>query len=359
MRIIRTLAFGATLTLAAFAALPASAQLGDANTPPDVESIAPPGGALPDGVAPSGANPTAIAPTEQQLLNALQGGRINGRVSIPDSKAAILEQPQGRDYRTFREGWLPWIAGIAILGMLAALVIFFFTRGRIVTEDSELTGRKILRFSFFERFNHWMTATAFILLALTGLNYIFGKRLLAPIMGPDAFASMSQWGKYIHMYVSWAFMLGVIFMIVVWIKDNIPSRTDMRWMKELGGFIGDRHPPARRFNAGQKLIFWAVALGGAALSVTGILMLFPFSALDVNGMQTAQYIHATVGVLLVAVMIGHIYIGSIGMKGAYDAMGSGEVDLGWAKTHHSLWVEEEQARTAKGSQLRPDATPAE
>ncbi|MBB4002010.1 MAG: formate dehydrogenase subunit gamma [Aurantimonas endophytica] len=359
MRIIRTLAFGATLALAAFATLPATAQIDGGNTPARTDSIDPPGGALPDGADPSGANPTTEAPTEQQLLNALQGGRIDGRVSIPDSKSAILEQPQGRDYRAFREGWLPWIAGIAILGMLAALAIFYFVRGRILTEPSEFTGRKILRFSFFERFNHWMTATAFILLALTGLNYIFGKRLLAPIMGPDAFATMSQWGKYIHMYVSWAFMLGVIFMIVVWIKDNIPSKTDVRWVKELGGFVGDHHPPARRFNAGQKMIFWAVALGGVALSITGILMLFPFSALDVNGMQTAQYIHATVGVLLVAIMIAHIYIGSLGMKGAYDAMGSGKVDLGWAKTHHSLWVEEEQAKTAKGAQLRPDATPAE
>ncbi|UIJ73180.1 formate dehydrogenase subunit gamma [Aurantimonas sp. HBX-1] len=359
MNIIRTLAFGATLGLATIASLPAMAQITDGNTPTRTESIDPPGGALPDGVDPSGANPTAESPTEQQLLNALQGGRIDGRVSIPDAKAAVLEQPQGREYRSFREGWLPWIGGLAILGMIALLAIFYFTRGRIMMEPGEITGRKILRFSFFERFNHWMTATAFILLALTGLNYIFGKRLLFPLIGADAFGAMSQWSKYVHNYVSWAFMLGLVFMIVVWIKDNIPSKTDMRWIKEYGGLVGDRHPPARRFNAGQKVIFWSVALGGLALSVSGVLMLFPFSALDINGMQMAQYVHAIIGVLLIAVIIAHIYIGSLGMEGAYDAMGSGKVDLGWARTHHSLWVEEEQAKTAKGAQLRPDATPAE
>ncbi|BDA84143.1 formate dehydrogenase subunit gamma [Aureimonas sp. SA4125] len=306
---------------------------------------------------PSGQNPTAAAPTETELLNALKGGKIVGRVTIPDGKAAVLEQPEGRDYRSFHEGWLPWIGGIAVLGMLIALALFYMTRGRIMMEDGPDTGRKILRFGAIERMNHWMTASAFILLALTGLNYIFGKRLIFPLVGPDAFAAMSQWSKYIHNYVSWAFMLGLVVMILVWIKDNIPDRTDVRWLKELGGFAGKGHPPAKRFNAGQKGIFWSVAIGGVALSATGLAMLFPFTVLDVNGMQTAQYIHAIVGVLLIAIMIAHIYIGSLGMEGAYDAMGSGEVDLRWAKTHHSLWVEEEEARAAKT--IRPGAVPAE
>jgi formate dehydrogenase subunit gamma len=114
--------------------------------------------------------------------------------------------------------------------------------------------------------------------------------------------------------------------------------------------MSNSHPTAGRFNAGQKLIFWSVALGGLALSATGIMMLFPFSAADVNGMQWAQYIHATVGVILIAIMIAHIYIGSLGMEGAYDAMGSGEVDLTWARRHHSAWVEQQQAKTASGPQ---------
>ena len=309
---------------------------------------------------PSGQNPTANAPTEQQLLQHLQGNtHLEGRVSIPDYKASILQQPQGREYQSFHEQWLPWIGGIAIVGMLLVLAGFYFWRGRILLEQGPDTGRKILRFAFFERLNHWMTATSFILLALTGLNYVFGKRLLFPLIGPDAFAVWSQWAKYIHNFVAWPFMAGVVLMIIFWIKDNLPDRTDAQWIREMGGFVSGTHPPARRFNAGQKLIFWSVAIGGIALSVSGILMLFPFSALDINGMQVAQYVHAITAVILTAIMLAHIYIGSLGMEGAYDAMGSGEVDLGWAQTHHSLWVEEEQARTSKGSQLRGSAQPAE
>jgi formate dehydrogenase subunit gamma len=296
---------------------------------------------------PSALNPTAQAVQEEQLLREL--GKIEGRITIPDEKAALLEQPQGRDYRRFREGALPWVGGIAIIGMLLALAVFFFTRGRIMLKTDEESGRKILRFNAFERFTHWMTAACFILLAISGLNYIFGKRLLMPLIGPDAFAAWSQYAKLAHNYLAWPFMLGVLFMIAVWVKDNLPDRYDLGWLKA-GGFLNNTHPPASRFNAGQKLIFWSVALGGIALSITGIMMLFPFFAADVNGMQWAQYIHATVGVILIAIMIAHIYIGSLGMEGAYDAMGSGEVDLTWARRHHSAWVEQQQAKTASGPQ---------
>jgi formate dehydrogenase subunit gamma len=304
--------------------------------------------------SPSGSNPTAQAVKEEELLRRLQGEPIGGRVSIPDPKASILEQPQGRDYRGFHEGALVWIGAIAILGMLIALAAFYFSRGRIALEPDDESGRKILRFNALERFTHWFTATAFIVLALTGVNYIFGKRLLMPIIGADAFATWSQWAKYAHNFVAWPFMLGVLIMLVVWVKDNIPDRYDAAWIKAGGGFFGKAHPDAARFNAGQKIIFWSVVLGGIALSVTGIIMLFPFSFAGLNGMQWAQYIHAVVGVILIAIMIAHIYIGSLGMEGAYDAMGSGEVDLAWARRHHRAWVEKQQAKTASGRQ--PTAT---
>ncbi len=308
---------------------------------------------------PSGLDPTASAPTEKQMLDALRGGRLEGRVTIPDQKSRVLEQPEGRDYQAFREGWLPWIGAVFVLGMLVLLGAFYFVRGRVMLRADAWTGRKILRFTFVERLIHWTTATAFILLALTGLNYIFGKRLLFPLIGPDAFAVWSQWSKYVHNFVSWAFMIGIVLMIVFWIRGNIPDRTDIRWLREYGGLVGNKHPPARRFNAGQKLVFWSVAIGGVALSITGLMMLFPFTVSGINGMHIAQYIHAVVGLGLIAVILGHIYIGTLGEEGAYDAMGSGEVDVGWATTHHSLWVEEEQAKNAKGPQLRPRAQPAE
>lgn len=287
----------------------------------------------------TGSNPTASAVNEQQLLDELN--KVQGSITIPDRKAATLQQPQGRDYQHFHERLLPWIGAIAIIGMLAVIALFYFYRGRIRTASGE-SGIKILRFNALERLAHWTTATAFIILAITGLNFIFGKRLLMPLIGPDAFSAWSVWAKYMHDFVSWAFMLGVLVMLVVWIWDNLPDRYDVNWLKKAGGFL-DRsnrtHPPAGRFNTGQKLIFWAVVLGGAILSVSGIFMLFPFSFTDINGMQTAQYVHATVGVLMVAVIIAHIYIGTLGMEGAYEAMGSGSVDLNWAKEHHSAWVE--------------------
>ncbi len=247
---------------------------------------------------------------------------------------------------------------LAILGMVVLLAAFFLTKGRIRLDHSEESGRKILRFNAFERFTHWLTAMCFIVLAISGLNYIFGKRLLMPIIGPDAFAAWSQYAKYAHNFLAWPFMLGLLVMIVVWIRDNIPDRTDITWLKQGGGIFGDQHPPARRFNAGQKLVFWSVVIGGLALSVSGLVMLFPFSAagitgmqFDVNGMQWAQYVHATAGVILIGLIIAHIYIGTLGMEGAYDAMGSGEVDLAWARAHHSVWVEEQQAKTASGPQV--------
>jgi formate dehydrogenase subunit gamma len=303
-------------------------------------------------------NPTASAVSEDQLFRQLD--KLSGRVTIPDGKAAVLQQPQGRAYQGFREGTLPWLGGIFVIGMLVALAAFYFTRGRIRLEHGEESGRKILRFNAFERFTHWMTAMSFIVLAISGLNYIFGKRLLMPLIGPDAFAAWSQFAKYAHNFLAWPFMLGLLFMLAVWIRDNIPDRTDVEWLRRGGGFVGrGGHPAARRFNAGQKLIFWSVILGGIALSASGIVMLFPFSVADIGGMQLAQYIHATVGVILIAIMIAHIYIGSLGMEGAYDAMGSGEVDLAWAKAHHSLWVEEQTAKTASGPQTGARPAPAE
>jgi formate dehydrogenase subunit gamma len=304
-------------------------------------------------------NPSARAVTEQQLLEELN--KIQGRITIPDGKAAVLQQPQGRFYQSFHEGALPWIGGIAVVGMLILLAVFFLYRGRVRTLEPE-SGIKILRFNGVERFVHWLTAAAFIVLAITGLNYVFGKRLLMPLIGADAFASWSHWAKLSHTAISWAFMLGVLALFLLWIKDNFPDRYDARWLRAGGGMFDKSnrtHPPASRFNAGQKLVFWAVVLGGIALSASGIVLLFPFSFADINGMQMAQYVHAVVGMVMIAVILAHIYIGTLGMKGAFWAMGTGEVDLTWAKEHHRIWVED-GARTETGRrQLSAGITPAE
>jgi formate dehydrogenase subunit gamma len=293
----------------------------------------------------SGANPTSASVQEQQMLQ--EFNRLHGRVTIPDQRAALLEQPQGRQYQTFHEQILPWVSTIIILGMLAILAAFYLWRGRIRIRDED-AGRSVLRFNAFERFTHWMTATSFIVLALTGLNYFFGKRLLMPLLGPDAFAAWSQWAKFAHNFMSWPFMLGVVFMIGIWLRDNLPDRYDLGWLKAGGGFFNRTEPVAGRFNAGQKLVFWSVVIFGAALSFSGIMMLFPFWLLDVNGMQVAHYVHSTVGVIMIAIILAHIYIGTLGIEGAYDAMWSGRVSLTWARHHHRAWLDEQGAKTASG-----------
>ncbi len=300
-------------------------------------------------------NPTANSVKEQQFLDALKGNpsaELQGRITIPDGKAATLERPAGRDWRAFHQGTMVRVGAVAVLGMLIVLVAFYLFRGRIRIEAGP-SGQTITRFNAFERFVHWLTAGCFIVLALSGLNVTFGKALLLPLVGPQAFTNLSVVAKWSHNYLAWPFMLGVALMFLVWIKDNIPGSTDLKWFAAGGGLVGKGHPPAKRFNAGQKGIFWAVVLGGAALSVSGVYMLFPALAGGVLNLQFWNVIHGIVAVLMVAVMLAHIYIGSIGMEGAFDAMGSGEVDLNWAREHHSLWVDEAAQKSQAGGKLQP------
>jgi formate dehydrogenase subunit gamma len=300
---------------------------------------------------PTSVNPTAQSVKEQELLKELQ--KIQGRSSLPDARTGLLEQPAGRDWRTFHQVTLRWIGAITILGMLAVLVLFFLIRGRVRIENGR-SGRTLVRFNAFERFVHWMTATCFVVLAISGLNLTFGKDLLTPWIGPEAFATWSQWGKYAHNYLSFPFTLGVALMFLMWIAWNFPSGVDFKWIREGGGIVGSKHPPARRFNAGQKAIYWVVVLGGGAAAVTGYLLMFPFYATDVAGMQLAQMIHGIVGLVFIAIMLAHIYIGTLGMQGAFEAMGKGEVDVNWARQHHSLWLEKEiQKGRVKGGGVAP------
>jgi formate dehydrogenase subunit gamma len=285
-------------------------------------------------------NPTASSVKEEELLREMR--IINGRGSIPDVKSYNIEQPAGRDWRQFHEVWLPWLGGAAVLGMLAVLVLFYLIRGKICLEAGR-SGRMLVRFSGFERLVHWMTATCFVVLALTGLNITFGKDLLRPLIGPEAFSAWSQWAKYAHNYLSFPFTLGVVLILLMWLAGNIPNKMDIAWIKQGGGIVGHQHPPAGRFNAGKKVIYWIVVLGGGAVVVSGYFLLFPFYATNIAGMQSAQMVHGIVAVLFVAVMIAHVYIGTIGMEGAFEGMWDGIVDVNWAKEHHSAWFEKEVA----------------
>src|SRR5258707_1493194 len=179
-------------------------------------------------------NPTASSVKEQQLLQELN--RIQGRVSIPDQRSGVLEQPAGRDWREFRNVTLRWIGGIAILGMLAVLVIFYLRRGMVRIEGGR-SGRTIVRFTAFERFVHWMTATCFVVLAVSGLNITFGRPLLLPLIGFEAFSEWSQWAKYAHNYLSFPFTIGVLLIFLMWIGGNIPNKAAVYLMKRVAGLV--------------------------------------------------------------------------------------------------------------------------
>ena len=306
-------------------------------------------------LAPDGApDPTASVVDQQTLLK--QVPRIEGRIDIPDTKAAVLIQPAGRAWDYFHEVLLHWGGAMMILGTIAVLALAYLIMGRLRIATGR-SGQKILRFKAFERFAHWLTAASFVILGLTGLNITFGKILLLPVIGPDAFSNISEVAKYVHNFTSFAFVAGLVLIIVIFFRDNVPDRVDLDWLRQGGGFIKDRHAPAGRFNLGEKLVYWLSLVAGIAVSLSGFLLLFPFYGTDIADMQVAQGLHAVVAVLFIALILGHIYIGTLGMEGAFEAMGTGDVDLNWAKEHHDLWLAQQLNKERETG--RPLTTPAE
>jgi formate dehydrogenase subunit gamma len=287
---------------------------------------------------PSPSNPNANAVNEQMLLQQL--GKVQGRVDLPDKRESVLIQPAGREWRFFHEVVLNVFGIAAILGTIALLGVFYWFRGPIRIEAGR-SGFTIIRFDAIERFVHWLAGTTFVILGLTGLNFTYGKKVLLPLIGPDAFSSFTEACKYAHNFLSFPFVLGVIGMLLLWAKDNLPTAVDIKWLKEGGGFVGSKHPPAWRFNAGQKLLFWGVVFATILVAVPGYTLVFPFYVTSIGGMQVAEMVHAIGAMLFIAAIIAHIYIATIGMEGGIDAMTDGKVDLNWAKQHHSLWVEQE------------------
>lgn len=314
---------------------------------------------------PSRVNPTADSVREQQLLEALKPGgpqAISGRASIPDTRAPVLIQPAGRDWRVWRDTTLPRIGAGVIVGMIVLVLVFFAVKGRIKVEAG-LSGHQVERFNGVERFAHWLMATAFVVLAITGLNITYGRQLLLPVMGAEGFTVFSQWAKYLHNYMSFAFVIGLVMVFVQWVIFNIPSIRDIRWLAQGGGIFGKAHPPAAKFNLGQKMVFWITIVGGALMAATGYAMMFPFYQAPgtlaaytgtMEGLQFVTFLHGLIAVLMIAMIVAHVYIGTIGMQGAFWSMGSGRVDANWAKQHHSVW-----AAKVLPKEMQSKPTPAE
>ncbi|OIQ41035.1 MAG: formate dehydrogenase subunit gamma [Roseobacter sp. MedPE-SWde] len=323
--------------------------------------------------------------SDSELWRQLRYDSAQISVSSGGEVAKVLVQDGGMRWLEFRAGPLRQYGGWLLLGTIAALGVFFLLRGRIRI-DGEKTGRTVTRFKSIERFGHWLLAGSFIVLGITGILSLFGRLFIAPYLGKVANATLLDLSKWLHNVVAWGFIAGLVMIFVMWAVHNIPNRTDLTWLRQFGGIIGSAHPPAKKFNAGQKLIFWSVVVFGTSISLSGVSLLFPyelplfaktFGFLNTTGlsellglgqlpvalapqeeMQLAQAWHAILAFVLMAIIIAHIYIGSVGMEGAYDAMGSGEVDEAWAKQHHSIWLQEMQDKQTEASEDSA-ATPAE
>lgn len=280
-----------------------------------------------------------------------------------------------------RQGPVATYTAYGLGGIIALLAVFYLIRGRILL-DGEANGRTVTRFKAVERFAHWVLAWSFILLGVTGLYSLFGRTVLIPIFGKESFATIAMASKWVHNNVSWAFMISLVMIFILWVIHNIPDRTDLKWLAMGGGiFKKGVHPPAKKFNAGQKLIFWAVIILGASISASGLSLLFPYelpmftatfvklNALGIpelfgiepfrtalapqEEMQLSQLWHTVVASGLMIIIIAHIYIGSVGMEGAYDAMATGEVEEQWAREHHVLWLNEVEEMEALKTKAAP------
>ncbi len=197
---------------------------------------------------------------------------------------------------------------------------------------------------------HWGAAISFVLLATTGIVILFGKHILLPVLGYTLFAWLAILAKNVHNFVGPVFAFCTILMFVTFVKDNLPKASDFEWVAKAGGLFSGKHVPSGRFNAGEKGWFWVgVTLLGVVVSVTGFVLNFPNFEQGRALMQQANVIHAVAAVVFMTLALGHIYMGTIGVEGAYDAMRIGYVDEVWAKEHHELWYQEVVAGDKGGS----------
>lgn len=277
--------------------------------------------------------------------------------SLPALEAGVLIQPKaqfpgqarattaGEAWRQYRNGPLSNIGGWVLVIVLLLIAAVYLIKGQIKLEG-RVTGRLIERFTSVERFAHWTMAISFVLLALTGGTLLFGKYLLLPVFGLTLFGWLGFACKNIHNFMGPVFTASIIVFFVLFVKDNLPAKGDLKWLANFGGLLGGKHVSSGRFNAGEKIIFWgAVVLLGLIISASGFVlnMLVPGLLYTRGTMQIANIVHIVATVFAASMILGHIYLGTIGMEGAYQSMRTGYVDDAWAKQHHDLWYDDIQS----------------
>lgn len=269
-------------------------------------------------------------------------GRIRhgqrGNVVMPGAENNVLIQSAGWDWQLMRNEQVMHYGARLLLGVLAALTLFYLLRGRIRIRGGR-TGRVIPRFTLAQRIAHWFAAALFVLLAISGLIILFGKSVLLPLLGPYAFALMTSAAMQGHNLFGPLFLPAVLAILVLFIRGNAPRLVDISWLLKGGGLFGG-HASSYKYNAGQKVWFLLTVVLGLLISASGIVLLFPDFLADRSLAQLANLAHGVAAIVFIAVGIGHAYIGSVGMDGAFEAMSTGTVDENWAKEHHDLWYAE-------------------
>ena len=261
-----------------------------------------------------------------------------GYTAVRGQETDVLIQSRGQVWREVRNGPVSTIGAFLVLGIIGAVLLYHLTKGGF--KLGQRTGRKVLRWAVSDRVIHWYTAILFIILAITGLSLLWGRAVLIPVFGKEGFAAWAAFAKPTHDYLSLAFTAGLVVMLLKWFKHNVPASYDLEWIKQAGGYLDGSHPPAGFSNAGEKMYFWTLVVAGTVLVVSGFYLLFPNLGFERAAMQTANIFHGASSLILVAFVCLHIYLGTLGSEGALEGMVSGEVDEGWAKQHHNLWLEE-------------------
>lgn len=288
---------------------------------------------------------------------------LNSRTQVGGVDSAQFINVSGDAWRHFRMDQLIPISAWLLGGAFIGVVLFRLIRGEIPIAAGR-SGKSILRFTLSQRTIHWFVAITFIVLALTGMVLLYGRFLLIPALGADGFGVTAFFAKRIHDFVGPAFGVGLVAMILFFIKGNFLSfKTDLMWIAKGGGIIGNGHPSAGFYNAGEKIWFWAVFFGGIAVVFSGLVLDFPYVAAAVGdtreNKELFHVIHSITAVVLLAMTMGHIYMGTVAMEGAAETMRTGYADTNWAKEHHDLWYEETVAKERHAAsdadvQIEPD-----
>lgn len=276
-------------------------------------------------------------------------------------EAGVLIQSGGETWRQRRNNQMIPIGGAIFLGVLGLCALFYFWKGTIRLKATP-TGRKLPRFSLFERTVHWTVAITFSTLAISGLVMMFGKFVLLPIIGYTLFAWLAIALKTLHNFVGPVFAVAIIVMFFTFLKDNWPKLYDITWLAKGGGLTSGEHIASDRFNAGEKVWFWfGLLLFGVIVSASGFVLDFPNFEQSRATMQLANVVHVISTVLMMSMALGHIYMGTVGMEGAFNAMKTGYVDEAWAKEHHEYWynqVKQSAGQTAGQSGASGGSIPA-